>query len=233
MQQRKDAPLRFSGYEWTVKAGEKMGPGPNRWEAANVTLDAQKRLRFTVRRDARGWSCAEVALRGRRLHFGHYEFQTIGPLATLDPNVVLGLFNYPPSDVGPDTTNEIDIEWARWGNAKHPIGNFTLWPAKAGEKPVSHTFDPPRDLPAETTHRFLWLPDRIVWQSLRGHARDVGDNRGEFARREFKPPVNSGLIPQSPLPVLINLWLFEGRPPLDGREVSVTVARFTHRPAAR
>jgi hypothetical protein len=221
--------LSFSGYEWTLKSGARLGPGPNRWETANVRLDAAGRLSFTIKGDATsGWSCAEVSM-ARRLGFGLYEFQTIGPIGGLDPNVVLGLFNYPPPDVGPGATNEIDIEYARWGNARNPNGNFTLWPAREGEKSVSHTFSVPADI-EQATHRFLWLPDRIVWQALRGHSKNARDDRGEFARWEFKPPANSGLIPQKPLPVLINLWLFQGKAPTDGKEVSVTLARFAHYP---
>ncbi len=222
--------VSFSGYEWTLKTGARQGPGPNRWEAANVNLDAAGRLRLTIRPDASGWSCAEVAMT-RRLGFGSYEFQTTGPIGRLDPNVVLGLFNYPPPDVGPGATNEVDIEYARWGNARYPNGNFTLWPGKKGEKSVSHTFDVPPAI-EQATHRFLWLPDRIVWQALRGHAKNARDNRGEFAGWEYKPPADSGLIPQQPLPVLVNLWLFQGKPPMDGKEVNITLARFTHRPLA-
>lgn len=231
MQTDRQPPQRvsFSGYDWTVKTGARMGPGPNRWEAANVGVDAKGHLRLTIRRDAAGWSCAEVGLARRRLAFGFYEFQTIGPIGKLDPNIVLGLFNYPTPDIGPDTTNEIDIEYARWGNAKYPIGNFTLWPEKKGEKQVSHTFNPPPGV-ERATHRFLWLPDRILWQSLNGHARDVRDDRSEFARYEFKPPSGSDLIPQKPLPVLINLWLFQGKAPTDGKEVTLTISRFTHEP---
>lgn len=226
----KTAPERvsFSGYEWTIKAGARLGPGPNRWDAANVGLDDAGRLRLGIRADAPVWSCAEVGMT-RRLGFGVYEFQTTGPMGRLDPNVVLGFFNYPPPDVGPDTTNEIDIEYARWGNARHPSGNFTLWPARKGEKSVSRTFVVPPDI-EQATHRFVWLPDRIVWQALRGHAKDVRDNRGEFAGWEYKPPAGAGLIPQKPLPVLVNLWLFQGKAPTDGKEASITLARFAHYP---
>ena len=220
--------LSFSGYEWTVKTGARLGPGPNRWEAANVRLDAAGRLRLTIRSDTSGWSCAEVSMT-RRLGFGLYTFHTTGPIGRLDPNVVLGLFNYPPRDVGPGATNEIDIEYARWGNARFPNGNFTLWPAREGEKSVSHTFDVPAGI-EDATHRFLWLPDRIVWQALRGHAKNARDDRGEFARWEFKPPAGSGLIPQKPLPVLVNLWLFQGKTPMDGKEASVLLSRFAHQP---
>lgn len=225
--------VSFSGYEWTLKSGERLGPGPNRWDPANVTLDSTGRLRFTIRRDESspggGWSCAEVGMTGKRLHFGLYEFQTTGPIGRLDPNVVLGLFNYPPRDVGPGATNEIDIEYARWGNARWPNGNFTLWTAKPGEKSVSHTFTVPPDI-EQATHRFLWLPDRILWTAQRGHARDMRDERGEFARWEFKPPADSGLIPQKPLPVLVNLWLFQGKPPIDGKPVQITLDRFAYHP---
>ena len=230
MQSEKSAERRltFSSYEWLVKAGARLGPGPNRWEAANVELDEAGRLRLRIRNDAAGWSCAEVAST-QRLGFGLYEFQTTGPVGRLDPNAVLGLFNYPPRDVGPDGTNEIDVEYARWGNPRSPNGNFTLFPARQGQKPVSHAFAVPEEI-ERATHRFLWLPDRIVWQALRGHAKDAQDDRGEFARWEYKPPAGSGLIPQQPLPVLINLWLFQGKAPLDGKEVAITLSRFAHHP---
>lgn len=220
--------VEFSGYEWTVRSSEKSGPGPNRWEANNIRLDEKKFLHMNIKQDSRGWSCCEVWME-KRLHYGLYEFQIIGPIGRLDPGIVLGLFNYPTREIGPDTTNEIDIEFARWGNAKYPNGNFTLWPAKQGEKSISHTFAVPPDAD-RTTHRFLWLPDRILWQSLHGHTRDLKDNRGEFARWELKPPANSGLIPEKPLPLHLNLWLFQGKPPADSKDVEIIVTRFTHQP---
>ena len=57
-----------------------------------------------------------------------------------DPNVVLGLLNYPTSDVGPDRTNEIDIEFAQWGNRAAPIGNYTVWTTTTALKPASKRF---------------------------------------------------------------------------------------------
>lgn len=222
---QKNAPLRWSGYDWTVKSGDKLGPGPNRWKSENVRLDAQGRLHLTVGQDASGWACGEIACT-RRFHFGLYEFHTVFPLERLDPNLVVGLFNYPPREVGPDQTNEIDIEWSRWGDPKFPAGNFTLWPGKVGAKSVSHTFEPPPGI-VEATHRFWWLPDRIVWQCLRGHVRQQ-EQKGEFARWEFKPTADSGLIPQQPLPLLINFWLMRGRPPQNNSEETVIVSRFAY-----
>jgi hypothetical protein len=35
-------------------------------------------------------------------------------------------------------------------------------------------------------------------------------------------------IPQNPLPVHMNLWLVDGKPPGDGREVEVAIRSFTY-----
>ena len=76
----------------------------------------------------------------KRLGFGRYQFQISGRIDRFDDNVVLGLFNYPTGDVGPDATHEIDIEFARWGDAKNPIGNYTVWPVEKSLKQVSKSF---------------------------------------------------------------------------------------------
>ena len=62
-----------------------------------------------------------------RSGFGRYQFWVVGRVDRLDPNVVFGLFNYPTPDIGPDGTNEIDIEFAKWGKPEAPMGNYTVW----------------------------------------------------------------------------------------------------------
>jgi hypothetical protein len=54
----------------------------------------------------------------QRFGFGRYEFRLLGRPDQFDDNVVLGLFNYTVPEVGPDGTNEIDIEFATWGGAQ-------------------------------------------------------------------------------------------------------------------
>jgi hypothetical protein len=92
--------LQFAGLKWAVKHGPDMGPGPNMWDRRNVWVDDQDRLHLTIALRDGKWTCAEVSTT-QRLHFGTYEFQTVGRLDQFDANVVLGLFNYPPRDVGP------------------------------------------------------------------------------------------------------------------------------------
>ena len=112
------ATIEFSGYEWTVRSG-RGGPGPNLWEETNVWVDASAALHLKIAHREGKWSCAEVTLQ-KRLGFGSYEFQIKGLIDRLDDNVVLGLFNYPTRDMGPDGTHEIDIEFARWGRRTTP-----------------------------------------------------------------------------------------------------------------
>jgi hypothetical protein len=103
--------VEFGGYTWAIRSGF-GGPGPNTWDENNVWLDASTNLHLkTSQRDGK-WSCAEVTMR-KRLGFGRYQFQVQGRVDRFDDYVVLGLFNYPTGDVGPDGTHEMDIEFAR------------------------------------------------------------------------------------------------------------------------
>jgi hypothetical protein len=219
--------LKFAGYTWSVRSG-RGGPGPNAWDTRNVWLDGQTNLHMKIACRDGQWSCAEVTMKGR-LGFGRYEFRTVGRLDRLDDNVVLGLFNYPTRDVGPDATHEIDIEFARWGRATNPIGNFTVWPAEPGLKQVSHPF--PVHLAGDTaTHRFAWKPREIDFQSFDGDV-EAQDASRLIAEWNYRPSEPERFISQHPMPVHLNLWLFQGRPPKDGKEVELIIRDFRFAPA--
>ncbi len=219
------ARLKFSGLEWTVKHGPKMGPGPNAWDRRNVWVDDEGRLHLKIAQRDGKWTCAEVSTT-ERLHFGTYEFQTISRLDQFDANIVLGLFNYPPSDVGPGTTHEIDIEFARWGHADAPVGNFTVWPAKDELKQSSHSFDVHLS-GSDTTHRFDWQRDHIAFTSVQGQTGDAAQPIGSWL---FDRQPAASYISDAPMPVLFNLWLFQGRAPTDGKEVEVIIKKFSYQP---
>jgi hypothetical protein len=220
------ATLQFSGYTWEVRSGD-GGPGPCHWSESNAWVDDAGQLHLKLSKDSGTWSCAEVSLaETHRLGFGVYQFEVIGAIDTLDRNVVLGMFNYPPPDVGPDSTNEIDVEIARWGNPSYPNLNFTAWPTRDNLLQQGKSFEFSLD-GTYTTHRFTWRSNSILFQSLNGH-RD--DNQSQIARWKFVPKAPRRYIPQRPLPVHINLWLFEGNPPADGREVEIVVSKFSYHP---
>ncbi|MCC6446997.1 MAG: glycoside hydrolase family 16 protein [Armatimonadetes bacterium] len=217
--------LKFSGYEWRVKSGKKLGPGPNAWNASHVRVDEKGWLRLRVAQADGQWACAEVAMT-RRLGFGIYEFEVAGPVDRLDKNVVLGLFNYPTRDVGVDATHEIDIEFARWGRADAPIGNYTIWPVKKDLKQTTHSFEC-RLKGDESTHRFIWKPGSILFQSLDTADKD---NPKELETWHYQPTDHEDRVSRQPMPVLINLWLFQGKAPSDGREVEIVIKRFRFTP---
>ena len=148
------------------------------------------------------------------------------PVDSFDDNVVLGLFNYPTGDVGPDGTHEIDVEFARWGEARNPLGNFTVWPVEKERRQVTKSF-PFNFAGIESTYRFTWSPGEIVFQSLKG-LRD--DDREELHHRHYRPQAPTRFIAQKPMPVHLNLWLFKGRPPKNGKEVEVILRAFRFTP---
>lgn len=211
--------IEFGGYVWSVRSGQ-GGPGPNAWDEGNVWLDAAGHLHLRVREHEGRWSCAEVTMQ-RRLGFGRYVFEVEGPIDRLDDNVVLGLFNYPTSDVGGDATHEIDIEFARWGRATNPIGNYTVWPAEKGLKPTSKTYAFTLS-GAGSTHRFDWSEGKVVYRSWQG----FGEGGAEFAAWSFEPEEAARRIARKPMPVHVNLWLFQGRPPKDGKGVEIVLRAF-------
>ncbi len=212
--------IRFGGYTWAVRTGY-GGPGPNSWDEKNVWLDSFTNLHLKISRHDGKWSCAEVTMR-KRLGFGRYQFQVTGRIDRFDDNVVLGLFNYPTADVGSDATHEIDIEFARWGEARNPMGNYTIWPVERSLKQVSKSF--PISLAGDqTTHRFAWSTNKVVFSSLQGSRED---DREAFSRWVYSPADASRRISQKMMPVHINLWLFKGMPPKNEQEVELVIHSF-------
>ncbi|MDX1935361.1 MAG: glycoside hydrolase family 16 protein [Capsulimonadales bacterium] len=232
--------LRFSGYEWVVRGSGKGGPGPNEWSEESVRLDDKGHLHLKIRRvrvpatataPARDeWRCAEVHTR-LKLGHGEYTFEVVGAIDRLDPNIVLGLFDYPAPGDGADGTNEIDIEFARWGNPRYPNGNYTIYPADGPRDPnASHTFRFRFDDSSptmRTTHRFRRENEGVRFQFFRGTAKKGSRPWKEW---EYRAPFHRA-IPQQALPVHINLWLFQGRPPTDNQETEIVIRSFSFVPS--
>jgi hypothetical protein len=46
--------IYFAGYDWRVKSGDNIGPGPNSWDEDNVWIDPNGHLHLVLtRRDGR------------------------------------------------------------------------------------------------------------------------------------------------------------------------------------
>lgn len=217
--------IRFAGYTWRVAEGHSP-PGPTHFHGSNVWVDEDGRMRLALVRSGGRWYGAYVAMVEDRLGFGDYTFEVSGPVGSMDPNVVLGLFAYPTRDVGPDGTNEIDIEFMRWGDPGNPNGWYVVWPPEPGGSKSFRTFRL-ADTGERTVHTFRRLPDGILFRSV-----TVGTDDGvEIGRWAFRPAHPARTVPQQPMPIHINLWLRDGLPPSDGREVEIVIERFTFTPA--
>ncbi|QMT59661.1 glycoside hydrolase family 16 protein [Legionella sp. PC997] len=218
-------PLFFSNLTWCARDGF-GSPGPNLWSSNNVWVDSKGWLHLKIIHNQGKWSCAELYTT-TSLGFGEYWFYIVGQVDQLDPNVIFGLFNYPPKDTEPAGTNEIDIEFSKWGIKSTAASNssYTVWPsiAELNKTTLSYTLKLNGNY---STHGFIWSKNRIYYQSGNGHYEDY---RYPIQNWVFSPPDPTKYIPQKPLPVHINLWLNNGEPPTNGKEVELIVKEFCYK----
>jgi hypothetical protein len=208
--------LSFSGYRWQVKAGRRLGPGPNDFSDAadNVWLDEQRRLHLAITRAGGRWRCAEVVA-DRSLGHGEYRWVFSGGLAALDRQAVLGLFTYET------TTREIDFELSRWGDPAKANAQFVIQPYTARDS--THRFD---------TGAATVLTVSVVWDKAEVRGRCwAGEDTGKepladwrYTGRRIPPPGKER--------ARANLWLFDGKPPASGAKQEVIIHSFAFTPSA-
>jgi hypothetical protein len=220
--------IQFSGYNWKVKSSrdQKVGPGPNFFSdsAENVWVDSTGRLHLRISQRDGQWQCAEVILAESRGH-GTYAFTVDSAprhLATA-LHAVLGMFTWNDADTEHHFC-EIDAEISAWSKRGNKLGQWVIQPYTRPGNLMR--FDLPAALSA-TRHVFTWKPERVECQSLAlNPAKPTAAGRSIFQHsfnREI-PPATEGTNAR------INLWLFNGRPPADGKEIEVVIREFTFSP---
>jgi hypothetical protein len=206
------ATISWSGYDWTVKDhSRKIGPGPNFFSAANVSVDAGGNLHLRIQRSGKKWTAAEVILQGS-FGYGTYSW-TVASAPDLDPNVVLGMFTW--NDAPDYAHREIDIEFARWGSASDP--NNAQYVVQPWDLPGhEHRW---RQAPGQvsTTHRFTWRPGAVDFVSL--------SSSGEVLQQHT---MTDGVPVPGGENARINLWLFRGSAPTNGQNVEIVLSDFTY-----
>lgn len=206
--------ISFSGETWTVKASNgRVGPGPNYFSAStnNVWVDAQGRLHLRIAKSRGKWWNAEV-IGMRSLGHGTYTWTLDSPVDALDPNAVLGLFTW--SNASDYANRELDIEFSRWSN---PF-------AAANAQFVVQPYDAPGHLQpfvqpaaASSAHGFTWGPGTVAFTSSTGSVPTWTYTGADV------PPAGD----ETPR---MNLWLFRGAAPTDGKPVEVVIRSFTFTP---
>jgi hypothetical protein len=167
--------IDFSGYSWRIKTSmDTTGPQNNYFGGRDlsVTQTNSGSLLLSLAYFEGRWWAGEVYMT-KRLGYGTYTFRVASPLASLDPNAVLGLFTY--SDQNAYAHREIDIEFSAWAiPGQTAAGQYVVQPyTVAGNLwsfPLEHFTGP-------SSHSFTWLPDRIEFASWRGYGPrpPVGD----------------------------------------------------------
>ncbi len=201
----------FSGITWKVRSGT-GNPGGNNWSdsSESVWVDDNGTLHLKIRQIDGKWYCSEI-YSDETVGYGEYRFYVASNVENLDQNVVVGLFTYL------NDKNEIDIEFSKWGNAaEDKMGNYATQPARTAGNSLSFELGLNGSY---STHRFIWKPDGIDFKSWHGHEFTSTENmlieNWKYTGADIPVPGGENLI--------INLWLFKGNPPDDGREVEILV----------
>lgn len=207
--------LLFSGLSWVVGSSADLlvGPGPNTFSDSkeNVWLDVDGRLHLKITKRNNKWYCASVSL---MQSYGHkrYLFYLDSRLDNLDKNVVGGLFTY-QSD-----TEEIDIEFSKWGVTGSPNSQFTVQPSSIVSNKKSYNIT---STSALSTHWFNWQSSRIDFASFSGHSSVLPAAGNIWQQWTY---TGSSIPPVSTETLKINLWLYRGIAPSDNQEVEMIVS---------
>ncbi len=219
--------LSWKGLEWNVTSGGMAGVAEGNPD--NVSIDDNGYLHLKITQNGGTWTASEL-FTTTLLGFGTYQWQVDAAIDTFDKNVVLGLFPYgPAAGIGKDGTNEIDIEYSRWGVANGPNADWTDYPA-AGDTvgELDYTFS--LGGTTQSTSRFEWATDHITSSLFKGFDR-VFDTTNQLKTWTYAPDNPTINIPQQPLPLGMNLWCFKA-PPSDGKNVEVVIRDFEYVSAA-
>lgn len=209
--------VTWSGGSWQVKTSRAaVGPGPNIFALANVSVDASGFLHLRIAKDAQNrWTAAEVI--GPTSHgYGTYTWTVGTRLDNLDRNVVLGLFTW--SDRPQYAHRELDYEAARWGSATDPTtAQFVVQPY---DKP-GHLVRFANSDAVRTVQQFTWRAGEVSFVSTR---LETGAVVASYVYRGTDVPKPGDER------VRLNLWLFQGAAPADGLPVEIVVESFTFTP---
>jgi hypothetical protein len=154
------------------------------------------------------WHTAEV-FNTKSLGLGRYEFELDSRVDALDSNVVFGLFTW--SNAPAYNHREIDIEFSRFGNASDPTNaQFVVQPYQRAGNLRRIT----RPAVPVSTNSFDWQANTVSFSSPR-----AAPSAWTYAGPDVPRPGGEQ--------VHINVWLFRGAAPRNGKTVEVVVKRFT------
>ena len=215
----------FSGYEWKVRPywSSPLSPGPNHYSDSgkNVWVDGKGQLHLKITRDNDRWNCVEVISK-KSFGYGKYIFYLASRVDKINENAVLGLFNW--SDSSDYSHREFEFEFSRWGKPVDYNAQCVVQPYDQEGNMRKFNLGLNGDY---STHTFIWEKSGIDFLSLRGEdplpkSEDDKVFSWKYTGKDIPVPGDEN--------VRMNLWLFRGKPPSDGKEVEVIIRKFEWRP---
>ncbi|MHC8950023.1 glycoside hydrolase family 16 protein [Sphingobacterium hungaricum] len=213
-----DRIISFSGFQWVVRTSgtAKLGPGPNLFSDSedNVWVDDQGRLHLKIVQKGGYWYCSGITLRNS-LSYGKYIFYVASDVSKLDQHAVGGLFTYM------NDNEEIDIEFSKWSNPDNMDSQFAVQPSERAGNKVRYDLNLLTD---KSTHAFNWQPDYIDFFSVQGHSATPNVSN---LIQEWKY-TGTNIPPDTDERLKINLWLFRGQSPSDGKEQEMIIEKVEY-----
>jgi len=214
--------IHWRGHTWDVNEGSPMGshgPGQIRGSASNVVIDAKGYMHLKISGSGPTATGAELNCT-EKTGFGSYYYVLGGPIADMEPGVVASGFIYGPAlGVGGDGEDELDIEFSKWnGVAGNINADFTFYPNTGhGDLKASYEENFLIDLGASkvNTCRIDWSSTSVTASIWAGVVPATASTASAVKTHTYHGDANT--IPQSPCPMMFNLWTFGSLPtkPLD------------------
>jgi hypothetical protein len=210
------AQLVWKGHTWNETTGGMAGVAQG--NPANISVDANGYLHLTITNRNGTYTASEMFTQDN-IGFGTYQYWIQGAVDNMDKSTVLGLFPYgPAAGIGADGENELDIELSHWNNGgctTNPNCNadFTYYPS-TGNKAVGPTED---DFIFSLNGGTL-LTARLEWSStsvtgtLMSGLQPIGTTQNVLRTFTLAPSDYTVRIPQTALPLGINLWSYQSLP---------------------
>lgn len=209
--------ISFSGFKWIVddSGSSRINPGQNYFSRSeeNVWVDSRGNLHLKITNRNGVWYCAKVTLK-ESYAFNKYVFYVSSRVDKFDKNIVCGLFSYL------DDSNEIDIEFSKWGVDGNMDSQFAVQPAHHNGNIYRYSMNLNG---RNSTHIINWKKDIIDFASYRGHS----STRPHASKIISEWSYTGEFIPvEGDEKIMINLWLFKGCPPSDNKEVELIIKAF-------
>ena len=215
-------PISFGGFNWQVRS-DTGTPGPNTFDPANVSVDKDG-LHLRIAQTDGKWTSAELVTTAP-IGFGTYQFEVTGRPDQLDANVTFMLASAPNDD----GSGGIDLMFSQGGNYKNDKRlTWTVYPPAAGGKPAQKSLAIAHLTSGASTQSFTWSQEGVSYETLDNYA----DSGRAIADWNDDPKTAADqVIPQTPQPIHIGLWLNNGDAPRNGKPVEIVIRSFNFTPA--